>query len=162
MVYLFSVHRNFDPAQHPFEAAREYTRALNAVKLEKVFAKPFLGSLDGHSDGISYLEKHPSRLSILGSCSYDGEVRIWNLATRKCVVNYEGHKSFARGLTFSGDGNHLISIADDKQIHTWKVPIDNESDMIKPVHSLSSKSILNGISHHRSEDKFATCGDSSK
>ncbi|CAB4061564.1 DCAF13 [Lepeophtheirus salmonis] len=142
MVYLFSVHRNFDPAQHPFEAAREYTRALNAVKLEKVFAKPFLGSLDGHSDGISYLEKHPSRLSILGSCSYDGEVRIWNLATRKCVVNYEGHKSFARGLTFSGDGNHLISIADDKQIHTWKVPIDNESDM---------------ISH---EDKFATCGDS--
>ena len=34
--------------EHPFEAEREYTRALNSVKLEKVFAKPFLGALDGH------------------------------------------------------------------------------------------------------------------
>jgi hypothetical protein len=40
----------FDSSQteHPFEAEREYTRALNSVKLEKVFAKPFLGALDGH------------------------------------------------------------------------------------------------------------------
>ena len=35
------------------EEAREYKRALNAVKLEKVFAKPFLASLDGHRDGVS-------------------------------------------------------------------------------------------------------------
>ena len=39
--------RNVDPALHPFAAQREYTAALNAVKLERVFAKPFVGSLDG-------------------------------------------------------------------------------------------------------------------
>nr|ACO14642.1 WD repeat and SOF domain-containing protein 1 [Caligus clemensi] len=156
---IHKVQRNYDPTQHPFEAAREYTRAMNAVKLEKVFAKPFLGSLDGHNDGISGLAKHPKRLSLLASCSYDGEVRLWNLSNRKCVANYEGHKSFSRGLTFNGDGSHLLSIGDDKQIHTWKVPLDNENNVLKAVHSLPAKGILNGIAHHRKEDKFATCGE---
>ena len=38
---------NADPVLHPLEAAREYKRAVNAVKLERMFAKPFLGALDG-------------------------------------------------------------------------------------------------------------------
>lgn len=59
---------------HPFEGLREYTRALNAVKLERVFAKPFVGNLDGHQDGVSCLGKHPQHLSLLVSGSYDGEV----------------------------------------------------------------------------------------
>ena len=70
----FAVPRNYDPSLHPFESLREYTRALNAVKLERVFAKPFIGSLDGHQDGVSCLGKHPSRLSLLVSGAYDGEV----------------------------------------------------------------------------------------
>ena len=41
--------RNLDPTQHPFERAREYTRALNATKLERMFAQPFLGDFEpGH------------------------------------------------------------------------------------------------------------------
>ncbi len=36
------VHRNYDPNLHQFERAHEYTRALNAVKLDRVFAKPFV------------------------------------------------------------------------------------------------------------------------
>ena len=68
--------RNYDPALHPFETAREYTRALNAVKLERVFAKPFLGALDGHSDTISNLSKHPTQLSWLYSGAGDGVVSL--------------------------------------------------------------------------------------
>jgi len=71
---LVSVPRNYDPSLHPFEASREYVRALNATKLERVFAKPFLGSLDGHKDGINCLTKHPSKLSLLASGAFDGEV----------------------------------------------------------------------------------------
>ena len=44
------VHRNLDPALHPHEKAIEYTRALNAAKLQRVFAKPFLAALP-HDDG---------------------------------------------------------------------------------------------------------------
>src|ERR1700760_2202595 len=44
--------RNLDPALHPFERAREYTRALNATKLERMFAAPFVGDFGkGHVDG---------------------------------------------------------------------------------------------------------------
>ena len=32
---LHKVHKNLDPALHPFEKAVEYTRALNAVKLDR-------------------------------------------------------------------------------------------------------------------------------
>ncbi|CAG9830572.1 unnamed protein product [Diabrotica balteata] len=73
---IHKVQRNYDPALHPFEAAREYTRALNAVKLDKMFAKPFLGNLDGHRDGVSSIAKHPAKLSVLISGAFDGEVRL--------------------------------------------------------------------------------------
>ena len=74
--------RNFDPELHPFEMNREYTRALNAVKLERVFAKPFLGALDGHGDGVTGLVPHPSWLSCVASSAAVGVVRVWNLSSR--------------------------------------------------------------------------------
>lgn len=37
--------RNLNPALHPFERAREYTRALQATKLERMFAQPLLANL---------------------------------------------------------------------------------------------------------------------
>lgn len=98
--------RNYDPAAHPFEAAREYQRAVNAVKLDRVFAKPFLGNLCGHGDGVSSLALHPSRLSLLASTSCDGELRLWDLATRKCLVKCTGKTSiqfFFTGLQINTD-----------------------------------------------------------
>jgi len=73
------VPRNYDPTLHPFEVPREYTRALNATKLERVFAKPFVASLDGHRDGISCIVKHSKSLSTVLSGACDGEVKplLW-------------------------------------------------------------------------------------
>jgi WD repeat and SOF domain-containing protein 1 len=79
---IHKVQRNYDPELHPFEMNREYSRAMNAVKLERVFAKPFLGALDGHGDGVSALATHPNWLSCIASASADGEIRLWNLSTR--------------------------------------------------------------------------------
>lgn len=73
---IHKIQRNLDPSLHPFEAPREYTRALNAVKLERVFAKPFVGSLDGHKDGVYCMARHPRSLSVLLSGSCDGEVGL--------------------------------------------------------------------------------------
>lgn len=72
-----AVQRNYDPALHPLEAPREYTRAVNAVKLDRVFAKPFLGSLDGHTEGISVVAKKPNSLSTIASGAFDGEVTFY-------------------------------------------------------------------------------------
>lgn len=57
---------------HPFERQREYVRALNAAKLDRVFAKPFVASLEGHADGVYCLSRHPNRLATLVSGACDG------------------------------------------------------------------------------------------
>ena len=45
---VVKVFRNLDPSLHPFDKAREYTRALQATKLDKIFAKPFVGKSTCH------------------------------------------------------------------------------------------------------------------
>lgn len=69
---IHKVQRNFDPEAHPFEQGREYTRALNAVKLDRMFAKPFVASLNGHIDGVYSMTKHPHKLNSMISGSGDG------------------------------------------------------------------------------------------
>ena len=66
------VSRNLEPALHPFAKPREYTRALNAAKIDRMFAKPFVASLEGHIDGVYALAKDPERLGVIASGSGDG------------------------------------------------------------------------------------------
>lgn len=56
------VQRNLNPDLHPFERTVEYTRALNAAKLGKVFAKPFVSALSGKE-----------AQSVLTSCVFDDQ-----------------------------------------------------------------------------------------
>lgn len=59
-------------AEHPFSRAREFQRAYNATKLNKIFSKPFLGTMEGHSDGISVVAKCPLALNKFISGAHDG------------------------------------------------------------------------------------------
>lgn len=68
--------RNLDPLMHPFARARERTRALNAVKIERIFAKPFVASLEGHSDAVEVLVRKPKSLSTVASASWNGGVYV--------------------------------------------------------------------------------------
>jgi len=54
-------------AEHNFSRAREFQRAFNATKLHKIFAKPFLGTLEGHS-----VSKCSLALNKLISGAHDG------------------------------------------------------------------------------------------
>ena len=57
---------------HPFARARERTRAVNAAKLERIFAKPFIGALEGHVDAVETMAKKPGTLNVIASGSWDG------------------------------------------------------------------------------------------
>jgi WD repeat and SOF domain-containing protein 1 len=57
---------------HPFAKARERTRALNAAKLDKIFSKPFVDSLEGHIDAVEVLAKPLESLTTVASGSWDG------------------------------------------------------------------------------------------
>lgn len=156
---IHKVPRNYDPKEHPFESVREYVRALNATKLERVFAKPFIGVLDGHRDGISCFAKHPESLSQLCSGSYDGEIRIWDLPTRKCLRNFVAHAGFVRGISYSQSGSNFITVGDDKTVKTWSSNIPDFGVEEEPINTCLSRTTLSGISHHRTEPIFATCGE---
>jgi WD repeat and SOF domain-containing protein 1 len=64
---------------------------LNAAKLEKVFAKPFIAAMDDHSDGISVIAKNKYNLGDILTGSADGEIIYWNLAERKSVFTVNAH-----------------------------------------------------------------------
>lgn len=131
--------RNYDPSLHPFEAAREYTRALNSVKLSRVFAKPFIGNLEGHKDGISCVGKHPGRLSVLLSGAFDGEIKIWNLPQREVERSILAHDGIVRGLAFNTEGDHFFSVGDDKTIKMWKSERLDDDEEDVPVNTIISR-----------------------
>lgn len=64
--------RNLDPLQHPFSRARERMRALNAAKMERLFAKPFVAALEGHVDAVETMARKPDSLDMVASGSWDG------------------------------------------------------------------------------------------
>jgi hypothetical protein len=64
--------RNLNPQMHPFARARERVRALNAAKMDRIFAKPFVDSLEGHVDAVEVIIKKPGSLTTIASGSWDG------------------------------------------------------------------------------------------
>ncbi|MBN3314710.1 DCA13 factor, partial [Atractosteus spatula] len=177
------VPRNYDPCLHPFEVPREYSRALNAVKLERVFAKPFLASLDGHRDGVNCMAKHPQSLSSLLSGACDGEVKIWNLTKRECVRTLQAHEGFVRGMCVRFCGTSFFTTGDDKTIKQWDMNGPGYGEEEEPLNTIlgkfscslklfpvlnnlenmekagsKCKSVYTGIDHHWKEGTFATCG----
>ncbi|XP_059612757.1 DDB1- and CUL4-associated factor 13 [Phlebotomus argentipes] len=151
--------RNYDPSLHPFEAQREYVQALNATKLERVFAKPFLGCLDGHRDGVCCFSKHPQSLSCLVSGGYDGQICVWDLPSRTNMRNFYGHEGFVHGIVYMPNGESFISVGNDKSVKFWKGATPEFGEEEEPFHTILSRTVLMGISHHRSQPQFATCGE---
>lgn len=124
---LTPVSRNLDPALHPFAKPREYTRAVNAAKIDRMFAKPFVASLDGHIDGIYCMSKDPARLSVVASGSGDGEIKLWNLRNQSAIHTYtKAHKGIIQSLSMcpssvssSTFGRHLLSCSTDRTVKMW-------------------------------------------
>ncbi|XP_048384612.1 DDB1- and CUL4-associated factor 13 isoform X2 [Stegostoma tigrinum] len=152
------VPRNYDPVLHPFEVPREYTRALNATKLERVFAKPFVASLDGHGDGVHCMAKQFKSLSTIISGACNGEIKVWNLMNRQCIRTVQAHTGFVRGLCSRFCGTSFFSVGDDKTIKQWKMEGPSFEEQEEPIHTILGKTVYTGIDHHWKDSVFATCG----
>ncbi|CAA6672651.1 unnamed protein product [Spirodela intermedia] len=162
---LQRVFRNYDPALRPQEKAVEYARAVNAAKLEKIFARPFVGAMDGHADGVSCMAKNPNHLKGIFSASMDGDIRLWDMASRRTVCQYPGHKGAVRGLTVSTDGTILISCGTDCTVRLWSVPIagageseDSSRNVSKPLIVYAWKHAFWAVDHQWNGNVFATAG----
>lgn len=146
--------KNPDPVLHPFQQARECTRALTAAKLERMNAKPFVGALEGHRDGVYCMAKNAGDLKMVVSGSADGEVRLWNLATRKCLWSAAAHPgAFVRGVGFvPGTSGQFLSAASDQMVRLWH-PAET-----KPRAVFQGAAPFTGLDMHRQGNLFATAG----
>lgn len=161
------VYRNTNPHLHPFQKAREYVRAVNAVKLEKVFAKPFLFSLNDHTDGIKCMSKNTKNLSEIVSGGFDGQIVFWNVTNKQATFNINSSHNFVKGLCFSNTGEEFLSCGDDNVINLWnktnlysqKTKFEDwNNNSYKPANVYSIDSFIDGIDHSYSEKMFATAG----
>ncbi len=119
---VIKTQKNPDPALHPFAEQREYMRALRAAKVNKMFAKPFVFSLEGHSDSINCMATSPTSLITLATGACDGELKLWNIASRSTFWSaQQAHTGFVRGVSISFDGQNVISCGDDCLIKLWSV-----------------------------------------
>lgn len=91
---------NKDPKYHPFMQEREYVRALNATKIDRLLAKPFVKAYNYHVEGISHLTQNKNT-DIFASASFDSSIYIWNV---KEDLKYKIQKNCKiTGLSFIGD-----------------------------------------------------------
>lgn len=170
---ITKVHRNRDPNLHPFERAREYTKALVATKLDKMFAKPFVCALDGHTDGVycSSTVRNNNVAYISGAC--DGEVKVWDLTTKKSVWSAIAHTGYVRGIAPNETGSTFFTCSDDKTIKQWGLTVHSSSlasdtstnytsfnsNAILPITTYMTNHAVLSIDHHWGEKQFATSGE---
>ena len=152
--------RNLDSALHPFERAREYQRALNAVKLERMHAKPFIGQLGrGHVDGVYSIAKDPSSLERFASGSGDGVVKVWDLGDRdEELWHTTAHENIVKGLEWTRD-QKLLTCAADRTIKLFD-PYNTAAGSA-PISSWLGSGTFSSLSHHRSKNAFAAASSSS-
>ncbi|PIO58574.1 WD domain, G-beta repeat protein, partial [Teladorsagia circumcincta] len=160
---IYKVVRNWNAPPDPFRAQTEYTRALNATKLERVFAKPFVASLDGHVEGVHILAKHPGRPSIVLSGARDGQVIVWALARRHRLATFQTHNGPVNGISVDvAAGNSFVTVGQDCTINRWRLPHTSNTVggiICDQMDSLSLDGVPHAVSHLASSSNFVTCGD---
>lgn len=171
--------RNLDPVYHPMQRAREYTRAVTAAKIERMFAHPLIGNLgNGHGDAVYHtcISRH-SLLPLLSGAA-DGAVHLWDLPTRSCVATLNAHTQAIKGLVFGRDDD-FYSCSNDGTLRRWSVPqvlAASSADVVSasnssnttdgngihktPLDTWRIQGSFQSIDHHWTERQFVTASDS--
>jgi WD repeat and SOF domain-containing protein 1 len=153
--------RNLDATSHPMQRAREYQRAVTGAKLDRMFAKPLVGSLgDGHMDGITASATSRKALVPFVSASVDGQVRLWDLASRRKVAELNAHSRVVNGVVFDVEGQRFYSCGDDGFVKLWSAS-PQSAGQGGPLETWRTNGTFKSIDHHWQEPEFATASDSS-
>lgn len=140
----------------------QYARALNAAKLDRVFAHPFVAAMP-HDDGVTCMARSPKVINSLLSGTADGELRLWDLPSRRVLRRLVGHTAAVRGVAYSPDGASCVSCSTDATVKLWRVPYapieaGNVAIDVSPTLEFQGKGAFRGIDHHWGRNSFATCG----
>lgn len=160
---MYKISRSNDAALHPFQKAREYQRAVLGAKMSKIFAKPFVGNLSGHSDGINVFAKTDKSATRFVSGSWDGEVIFWDLAQKKPLFRSQAHRRYVKGISFDNTGTRFLTCGDDNFICNFSVKkalnsVSSKKECV-PTDKIPSKNTLQCLDCKFDEGVFATGGE---
>eukprot|EP01053_Blabericola_migrator_P004442 Blabericola_migrator_1__4441@NODE_237_length_10988_cov_176_358575_g201_i0_p2_GENE_NODE_237_length_10988_cov_176_358575_g201_i0NODE_237_length_10988_cov_176_358575_g201_i0_p2_ORF_typecomplete_len511_score108_25WD40/PF00400_32/0_0017WD40/PF00400_32/0_00019WD40/PF00400_32/0_25WD40/PF00400_32/6_8e03WD40/PF00400_32/0_00052WD40/PF00400_32/3e05ANAPC4_WD40/PF12894_7/2_6e05ANAPC4_WD40/PF12894_7/0_00068ANAPC4_WD40/PF12894_7/0_006ANAPC4_WD40/PF12894_7/0_00017Sof1/PF04158_14/4_3e18Sof1/PF04158_14/8_1e03eIF2 len=114
----------------PLAQAIQHQRALNAVKIDKIFAKPFIHQFGGHIDSVKALARCNQAIFDFFSGSCDGEIRFWSAAHKKCWRSIVGaHDGIIEGLCVAADDKYLFSCSRDHKVKMW--PVQKYYDILR-------------------------------
>uniref|UniRef100_A0AC35UDG4 WD_REPEATS_REGION domain-containing protein n=1 Tax=Rhabditophanes sp. KR3021 TaxID=114890 RepID=A0AC35UDG4_9BILA len=162
---IHKVTRNFNAKKDTFQNQIEYTRALNAAKLDRLFAKPFVGALEGHNEAVTIIAKHPNYLGYVMTGGRDGEMKIWHVSTLRCIATTQAHESVLTGISIGGEkGNQIVTTGLDSQVKTWAWPDIHKLSFkhlttMEPTNSVALDYVPQGVCHLLDSTDYVTCGE---
>lgn len=152
--------RNYDPKFNPMAKQTEFTRAIRAAKLDRMFAKPFVSALPGHRDTIQSIATDYNNLSCLVSGAVDGGLIFWDMMTKKAKATIDdAHRHSIDGVVISPDGVACLSASRDKTIKMWDLDISTDGEKPEPLAEYLGDYPFSSIDHHYKKTHFATSSD---
>lgn len=105
--------------------------------------KTCIGSLRGCVGVISVLEFNPEMKTrhIFGAGS-DNLIHAWNLETRKLSFALSGHLTKITSLSFTSDGNFLVSSSRDKVLILWDLEKQQQVRVVPVYETIESVIVL--------------------
>ncbi|KAF6775216.1 hypothetical protein AHF37_05564 [Paragonimus kellicotti] len=156
---IFKIPRNYSASEHPFSAEREYVRAVNSAKLQRMMAKPFLGSLEGTTERITCISLNSETLGVAVFGTADGKIQYWDVSLRKRLFENQAHDAEIRGVSHCNRSSLMYTCSLDGQLKQWRMNHDDiASAWSAPLTSVLMKWAPHCLDHHPSADELLIGG----
>ena len=97
-----------------------YSRLLEKGKIKGLKFSFQKDLLIGHTDKVTSVALTPDGRHAVSS-SHDKALRVWEIATGRCIRILEGHKGAVNSVTITPDGRHVVSGSDDSTLLVWEL-----------------------------------------
>jgi len=96
-----------------------YDGTVEVWQIEEKNSPQRIKVFQGHSTWVSDLTFGPGGL--LASISYNGNARLWNVESGKCLSTFQGYSSVISALAFSPDGSMLVHGDNNGILKVWEL-----------------------------------------
>lgn len=115
--------------------------------------KSMFKELKGHNGWVGSVVFSPDE-SKLASGSYDGTIKLWDVATGQELQTIKGYDGCVNSVTFSPDGRKLASGSRDGTIKLWDLATGEELQTLEGLNSL-----VYSVTFSLDESKLASGSD---